>query len=176
MRTKGFTLAELLVALMILGIIATFTIPKILYSSQQQKKIATFKEVISTVSDLAYMANLKGDTTYLTSNINAIKVCSSNAVTQGCWTQTDDVGAGESTEPGYILHNGATVAGFNTFTGANGIIVDWNGPDGPNTRGDDQIYLWVCYDQGNGCWTTYHAGNVWGHDGTDQTYYQTLFN
>jgi len=173
-RSRGFTLAELLIALLILGVIATFTIPKILYSSRQEQKTAVFKEIISTISSLAYTANMLRDTTYVPNHINAVKVCDTNAATQGCWTQTNSIGA-ESTEPGYVLHNGATVAGFNAFTGANGIIVDWNGAAGPNVRGDDQIYLHVCYDQGNGCWS-YQAGYVWGHDAQDVTHYQSIFN
>ena len=38
--TAGFTLAELLVALSILGIIVTFSIPKILGSQSEKQKIA----------------------------------------------------------------------------------------------------------------------------------------
>lgn len=48
--SKGFTLAELLIALAILGVIATFTIPKILSSSQNGQNTAIFKEAVSMVS------------------------------------------------------------------------------------------------------------------------------
>lgn len=43
-RTTGFTLAELLIALAILGIIATFTIPKILAAQQNNQNNAIAKE------------------------------------------------------------------------------------------------------------------------------------
>lgn len=46
----GFTLAELLIALAILGVIATFTIPKILSSQQNTKYNALAKESASTVA------------------------------------------------------------------------------------------------------------------------------
>jgi prepilin-type N-terminal cleavage/methylation domain-containing protein len=48
--SKGFTLAELLIALAILGEIATFTIPKILASQQSQKFKAIGKETAAMVT------------------------------------------------------------------------------------------------------------------------------
>lgn len=47
---KGFTLAELLIALSILGVIATFTIPKVLQSQQNGKYNTMAKEAIATIS------------------------------------------------------------------------------------------------------------------------------
>lgn len=47
---SGFTLAEVLISLAILGTIATFTIPKILISSQNQQKSALAKEVAAMVA------------------------------------------------------------------------------------------------------------------------------
>ena len=45
----GFTLAELLIALAILGVIATFTIPKILASQQNTQAVAVTREDIATL-------------------------------------------------------------------------------------------------------------------------------
>ena len=59
-RHNAFTLAELLIALLILGVIATFTIPKVL-QSQQNSAYAAAKETFTMVSE-AYQA-YKGSNT-----------------------------------------------------------------------------------------------------------------
>lgn len=50
MRMRGFTLAELLIALGILGVLATFTIPKVLMANQTSAYNAKAKETIAMVS------------------------------------------------------------------------------------------------------------------------------
>ena len=50
MKQRGFTLAELLIALGILGVIATFTIPKVLQTNQNAQWQATGKEAIAMIS------------------------------------------------------------------------------------------------------------------------------
>jgi len=50
MKFKAFTLAELLIALAILGVIATFTIPKVLFAHESAKDNAIAKEAIAMIS------------------------------------------------------------------------------------------------------------------------------
>jgi prepilin-type N-terminal cleavage/methylation domain-containing protein len=57
---SGFTLAELLVALAILGIIVTFTIPKVLVTGQEQQKVAVAKEVAAMISGAFQQAKAAG--------------------------------------------------------------------------------------------------------------------
>ncbi len=56
----GFTLAELLIALAILGVIATFTIPKVLQAQQNQSNVAKAKEVASMLSAALKQHEAKG--------------------------------------------------------------------------------------------------------------------
>ena len=56
----GFTLAELLIALAILGVIATFTIPKILVSQQNSQNVAKAKEVAAMITAAYQKAQLDG--------------------------------------------------------------------------------------------------------------------
>lgn len=79
-NNSGFTLAELLIALAILGVIATFTIPKILTTQRDSKYLAIAKEDISTISG-AYTSyklnNAASSTTKIddfTSYINYVKL------------------------------------------------------------------------------------------------------
>lgn len=141
---EGFTLAELLIALLILGEIATFTIPKILSSSQNAQKNAVFKETIGALSEALYLYCLSPEASanpnpyvYLSGRINTVKLCPSNASTQGCMGTSS---SGEITEPGFVLHNGAMIAGLRNATWPDeGILIDWNGNAGSNVIGDDQI-------------------------------------
>lgn len=57
---SGFTLAELLIALAILGVIAMFTIPKLLMAQQNQQHIAQAKEAAAMFSGAFQQAKLAG--------------------------------------------------------------------------------------------------------------------
>lgn len=62
MRTHaktGFTLAELLISLAILGVIATWTIPKILFSQQNQQYKAAAREVNGMITSAAQIVRVK---------------------------------------------------------------------------------------------------------------------
>lgn len=50
-RQPGFTLAEVLIALALLGVIAAFTIPKILQSQNDSRRLAVAKETMAMISE-----------------------------------------------------------------------------------------------------------------------------
>ena len=59
-RDTGFTLAEVLIALALLGVVAAFAIPKILINTQSSQKASTFKEAIATVDQLFRQPYMSG--------------------------------------------------------------------------------------------------------------------
>lgn len=69
MKSYGFTLAELLISLAILGVIATFTIPKVLNSQQDATNVSIAKEVASMVSG-AYQTYQLNNTVTTTTGID----------------------------------------------------------------------------------------------------------
>ena len=114
MKNKGFTLAELLIALAILGVIATFTIPKVLTSSTNGQMTAIAKEVAGMISgaqqaktQVASIASTEGPND-LTSYMNYVKMDTSAAfITTGPSTvPVCNAGSGSTC---LHLHNGGVL-------------------------------------------------------------------
>jgi prepilin-type N-terminal cleavage/methylation domain-containing protein len=157
-KQKGFTLAELLIALGILAVISTFAIPKILASQANSQKKAVIREVVAALNDVTYQAVLKRDPAltpanmyvYYRDHLNVVRACPGSvngpANDEKCWTQPFNV-SGAFAFQGFVLHNGATLASFTNCCDLGGgqigntIAVDWNGPAPPNVYGEDQFEL-----------------------------------
>lgn len=135
-KAKGFTLAELLIALAILGVIATFTIPKVLNSSQSGQNTAIFKEAASMVSGAfsAYQLNnaiASGTHADLTQFMNYVSIYT----TAGNTGPTAPTSIDCSANPCLKLHNGGLLQYSNTDAwGSTGSYIYFNvDPDGSNT-------------------------------------------
>ena len=120
-QTPGFSLTELLMALMILSVISTFTIPKVISSQANAKKKAVFKEAIATLNEIFYLGNLKGEITnplndYIWTKLNAVRFCSTDSVTEGCWAHSRPASC-SGAEEGAVLHNGLVIAGMGPNNG-----------------------------------------------------------
>jgi len=113
-RKPGFTLAELLIALAILGVIATFTIPKVLQSQQNGKYKAIGKEFAGTMAQAFQKYRLQnGDNPTMqaqdiTPYLNYVKVVTDSSLQadgapwDGGWTATCD-----GTQICLKMHSGA---------------------------------------------------------------------
>jgi len=158
--SNGFTLAELLIALSILGVIATFTIPKILQSTSDQTDNSIAKEAVSMVSQ-AYQAYRLSNTVTsatgfsdLTPYMNYVTVDTLNTVVIDR-AYNDTTTACSSTYPCLRLHNGARIlyTPADTFggTGALNSIYFYLDPDGvsnPSTTGPGKSVLFFMYYSG----------------------------
>lgn len=117
-RRAGFTLLEVLIAVAILGVIATFAIPKILQASGDAKMTAVFKESMAAVSGsytaydqvqgLSYGANGTNGATLLDTYLNHVRKLSSGHTEASVTTaHGDEIFNCSTSEPCYELHNGA---------------------------------------------------------------------
>jgi prepilin-type N-terminal cleavage/methylation domain-containing protein len=137
----GFTLAELLIALSILGVIATFTIPKLITTQANGRYNASAKEVASMITAAHQLASkdgiLSSSTTpgALSQYMNYVSVDTSSVI--------DDINGNTTTTCSATtvclnLHAGGKLFLWNdSFTGTNttNAIMFQFDPDGVNTDG-----------------------------------------
>jgi prepilin-type N-terminal cleavage/methylation domain-containing protein len=140
---KGFTLSELLIALAILGVISTFTIPKVLQSQTDGKYKAIAKEAAGTISDAFQQHRLRNTITatmgirHLTQYMNYVKVDSTTRIDL---YQTATYGdCSDPTSRCLKLHNGAIMRFSSSVdfggTGSTNAVYFLVDPDGKETDG-----------------------------------------
>jgi hypothetical protein len=171
-RMEGFSLVEIILSVSLLAILMVFTVPKVIEAQDSSSKKATFRELFSvlyTIQDegIAYGKLHPGSyKDYIFSRLNAARFCNGNSSAEGCWNTAVQGSIGiigtEAGEAGFVMQNGATVVGFSNCC-ANGPVsdglwtadwlIDWNGRQGPNIIGEDQLLVLHCYGkQDCGAW------------------------
>lgn len=144
-RVGGFTLAELLIALAILGLIATFTIPKVLQSSQDSTYKSIAKEVAAMLSEGYQVYKSKNGNSYmlntdLTPYLNYVSLYTSSQVdsSEDC-SNTADIGC-------LKLHNGGILiyyAGDSFCQNPNaGMWFEFD-PDGKGDGKYQEVQFWL---------------------------------
>lgn len=154
----GFTLAELLIALMILGVIATFTIPKIIISQQTSRFNAVAKENISAISAAFTQAQHLGAVTTnttlgaITQYLNYVSLDSSSNIDGFTGT---GLGTCTSTLICLRMHNGSIIryrtdASFGGTSTTHGLWfhIDPDGVYSGTTDGPGKLMLGFIYYNG----------------------------
>ena len=156
-KKTAFTLAEVLVTLMIIGVIAAMTVPTLKRHSEMEEYAAGCKKAYSTISNATKMAEMEhGDVKrwgkldkeqknlqkiydYYSEKMNIINYCPAN--TSGCWQQSTSL-AGEDTGNDYGIEENAI-----SFTTADGMHWSISGGDPKSVGVDDapegSIIVWA---------------------------------
>ena len=141
-KKSGFTLAEVLVTLMIIGVIAAMTIPSLMQSTAQQEYKAAYKKAVSMINQavtLNYALDGRDATDYPGSSFfslltQRLNVMSSNTSTQEMYTADGMWFKSTSDNYGGIEPNSNCNANDQATTknACAMVTVDVNGAKGPN--------------------------------------------
>ncbi len=151
MKKNGFTLAEVLITLAIIGVVASLTLPSLLVNTGEQQYITAYKKAINTLSEAGQLnMSLSGfDYSSLTQSTTNVETDANGNVDQSLWAllkartnvvRTDTalqrlegnttIYFKDGTAISYVPANtvnagGSTVNGFT-------VVLDVNGNKGPN--------------------------------------------
>ena len=157
---SGFTLAEVLITLAIIGVIATITIPALIGNVDSQKNKAAMKVAYSNIAQAIKLLQLDGfiftDNSHfmdaLSSKMNYSKKCTSSNSLGNCWSSNSDIYAGldpVSIGDSIVLNNGQFIgiaqgvdpSTDSDYKGDAVLMVDSNGIKPPNKICQDIFYL-----------------------------------
>jgi prepilin-type N-terminal cleavage/methylation domain-containing protein len=144
-KLRAFTLAEILITLGIIGVVAALTIPAVIEKYQKKVTATKLKQTYSILYQAIKMSeidngpvtewNSGGNQTYLYPYLKIVKVCTSNS-----YECTADWSLHYQTW--FILSNGVHIAvsGYSN-TNVTTIYIDLNGKSKPNVKGKDMFTM-----------------------------------
>lgn len=189
-KRNGFTLAELLIALALLGIIAAFTIPKVLQAHAEQERVAKLRETVATLENAWYNVRatnsvvagglyeqLEGGLNIISGSIAPITAAGFDPA-HPCMLQGP---TGHFQFPNGVMVTGVRSIGYlvsdlsqPTTVPNTGLCIDINGLAPPNLMGQDVFYgvfnPWGDFDVGSGVVYTPGINNksfFWGNPAED---------
>jgi len=164
---NGFTLAEILITLVIIGIIAAFTIPTLFNQTKNNEYITGFKKCYSTIANGIRLAQAKDGNDifvitgegveatqnfmrYLKPHLSIVKDCGFSTDSNSCFPNVkykylngEEFGYLSTVGNAYKIRlaDGSSVAFLAYESGNINIYVDINGDKEPNTFGKDTFVL-----------------------------------
>ncbi|MDD3013946.1 MAG: type II secretion system protein [Candidatus Gastranaerophilales bacterium] len=161
-KKEGFTLAEVLITLMIIGVIASLTIPALVNDIQNMQYKVAYKKSYAVAIQALMKANMdyqlasssawsdvSNDSNFsaFKNQFSVVKDCN-NSNNADCWTynaaQLIYGGCPNSDAPAFIDNSGMSWSrsGLGGDKG-NELFVDTNGLKGPNVYGKDRFYFMI---------------------------------
>lgn len=184
---NGFTLAEVLIVLAIIGVIAALTIPTLVKNYQKQQTVVGLQKMYTTINQSVKISEVENgsmtnwgnpttewnagdsrawwDTYFLPySNLSVNKVCS-GADASKCWPSDSMYLDGKplaiSTTYVLVLNDGSLVyLGPVSNTSAE-IYVDINGFKKPNVMGKDIFFVYILYKEGMVAFPGYNVSRTY---------------
>ncbi|MCD7879210.1 MAG: type II secretion system GspH family protein [Candidatus Gastranaerophilales bacterium] len=187
MKNHGFTLSEVLITLVIIGIIAAVTVPTLMANYKKQETSSRLKKFYSNLSQAVrlaeienpgfmkstYSARINDTANWWNDTIGKYMPVTKQENTSYVIKSTSD---GDYT-PDYIytFNDGSFIAAFSTYKCVSGIsfYYDINGQKSPNTSSKDVFYFHIGqYDEssqkihltkvcsGEGCTTRWNRNNT----------------
>ena len=173
-QKAAFTLAEVLLTLGIIGVVAAITIPNLIAAHQKKAAVTGIIAAQSILNQAVKMyaqdtdeeGSNEFDTTLSTKDfaekyfkpyLKVAQVCTK--MSDGCWKTANfygyyDLSGKKQTEtvPYSLVLNNGMILGFNKIDGTNliSILVDINGRGGRNVLGKD-IFVFYTYNNANLC-------------------------
>ena len=179
MKLKGFTLAEVLVTLTLIGIVATLTLPALMTNIQRQQAGPALMRAIATLDTANALLFAEQDTLTFSEACPNYKDCFDRFIRQrigadngGLSRAYDDFPGSEWTNSSNPLTNGYTTKnGFiyyidrSSFSGGRvDVYIDVNGLRGPNMYCKDVFRVRVSDEDGK-VYAEGSKANPWGNAG-----------
>ncbi|MBR6163200.1 prepilin-type N-terminal cleavage/methylation domain-containing protein [bacterium] len=174
----GFTLAEVLITLVIIGVIAAITVPSLINKTNNQETVAKLKKAYSTLAQAVKLSEIDNGSTdnwdYSLSSENFYKQYLKKYVINTkefgyvdleslgikyYWPNGTEIGSGYELYGGlyrFILNDGISIYFGNSYDTFRALYVDINGAKKPNKMGKD---LFVFSIQKDYKFTPYGFGN-----------------
>lgn len=147
MKKNGFTLAEVLITLAIIGVVATLTLPSLMTNTAEQQSITAFKKMMNTLNEAGQMNSALEGFDYSISEMGGLddKIEDGTESLGSLFNERLQVSressggygqTGECTgDPTFVLRDGTAICLGNGEYDESGywtIYVDTNGAKGPN--------------------------------------------
>ena len=156
---KAFTLAEVLVTLGIIGVVAALTMPNIIDSNQKKSYITQLRKVYSELSQAAESALSDGNTPnlnetsamrrgdFLTRYFKTTQTCNAEDITNCFANQYSNLNGESIRLRDYISQESScaiVASGYSICIKPSGhVLIDVNSKQGPNTYGRDVFSLFI---------------------------------